>query len=151
MKLTYATGAACQQRTLTPPDTWSCPTFGLACVLMSRPISPELVLPPDFWISNTPRYFSFASYLYGVFFYYKLYQICRPRPVPTPRPILLKSIRVEPSSDYHGSMKIWGKSVKSCQSYSGTDQVVKKKGKKNNKEEKTERKQKGFRLRSETL
>ena len=28
---------------------------------MSRPISPELVLSPDFWISNTPRYFSFAS------------------------------------------------------------------------------------------
>ena len=44
----YATGAACQQRTLTPPDTWSCPTLGLACVLMSRPISPELVLSPDF-------------------------------------------------------------------------------------------------------
>ena len=59
---TYATGAACQQRTLTPPDTWSCPTLGLACVLMSRPISPELVLSPDFWISNTPRYFSFASF-----------------------------------------------------------------------------------------
>ena len=57
---TYATGAACQQRTLTPPDTWSCPTLGLACVQMSRPISPELVLSPDFWISNTPRYFSFA-------------------------------------------------------------------------------------------
>ena len=57
---TYATGAACQQRTLTPPDTWSCPTLGLACVLMSRPISPEFVLSPDFWISNTPRYFSFA-------------------------------------------------------------------------------------------
>ena len=30
---------------LTPPDTWSCPTLGLACVLMS--ISPELVLSPD--------------------------------------------------------------------------------------------------------
>ena len=44
---TYATGAACQQRTLTPPDTWSCPTLGLACVLMSRPIFPELVLSPD--------------------------------------------------------------------------------------------------------
>ena len=29
---TYATDAACQQRTLTPPDTWSCPTLGLACV-----------------------------------------------------------------------------------------------------------------------
>ena len=49
-----------EQRTLTPPDTWSCPTLGLACVLMSRPISPKLVLSPDFWISNTPRYFSFA-------------------------------------------------------------------------------------------
>ena len=55
-----ATDVACQQGTLTPPDTWSCPTLGLACVLMSRPISPELVLSPDFWISNTPRYFSFA-------------------------------------------------------------------------------------------
>ena len=61
---TYATGAACQQRTLTPPDTWSCPTLGLACVLMSRPIFPELVLSPDLWISNTPRYFSFAPSMY---------------------------------------------------------------------------------------
>ena len=58
---TYATGAACQQRTLTPPDTWSCPTLGLACVQMSRPISPELILSPDFWISNIPRYFSFLK------------------------------------------------------------------------------------------
>ena len=57
----YATGAACQQRTLTPPDTWSCPTLGLACVLMLRPIFSELVLSPDLWISNTPRYFSFPS------------------------------------------------------------------------------------------
>ena len=32
-----------QRRTLTPLDTWSCPTLGIACVLMSRPISPELV------------------------------------------------------------------------------------------------------------
>ena len=31
---------------------------------MSRPISRELVLSPDFWISNIPRYFSFAWYLY---------------------------------------------------------------------------------------
>ena len=38
----FATGAACQQRMLTPPDTWSCPTLGLASVLMLRPISPEL-------------------------------------------------------------------------------------------------------------
>ena len=58
-----ATGATCQQRTLTPPDTRSCPTLGLACVLISRPISPELVLFPDFWVSNIPRYFSFAPYI----------------------------------------------------------------------------------------
>ena len=45
---TCATGVACQQRTLTPPDAWSCPFLGLACVLMSRPISPELILSPDF-------------------------------------------------------------------------------------------------------
>ena len=30
----------------------------LACVLLSRPISP--VLFPDFWVLNIPRYFSFA-------------------------------------------------------------------------------------------
>ena len=57
---TFATGAACQQRTLTPPDTWSCPTLGLASVLMLRPISPELVLFLDFWVSNFPRYFCFC-------------------------------------------------------------------------------------------
>ena len=45
---TFTTGATCQQRTLTLPDTWSCPTLGLACVLMSRPIPSELVLFPDF-------------------------------------------------------------------------------------------------------
>ena len=63
---TYATGAACQQRTLTPPDTWFSPTSGLACVLMSRPFSPEIVLSPDFWTSNIPRYFSFAWSLSNV-------------------------------------------------------------------------------------
>ena len=58
---TFATGTACQQRTLTPPNTWSCPTLGLACVLKSRPNFPELFLFPDFWVSNIPRYFSFAE------------------------------------------------------------------------------------------
>ena len=56
---TFATNAACQQRTLTPPDTWSCPTLGLASVLILRPISPELVLFLNFWVSNIPRYFCF--------------------------------------------------------------------------------------------
>ena len=58
---TFATEAAYQQRTLTPPDTWSCPTLGLACVLMSRRISPELVLFADIWVSNNPQHFSFAT------------------------------------------------------------------------------------------
>ena len=58
---TFAMGAACQQRTLTPPDTWSCPTLRLKSVLMLRPISPELALFPDFCISNIPRYFWFAA------------------------------------------------------------------------------------------
>ena len=57
----FATGAACQQRTLTPQDTWSCPTLGLASVLMSRSISPDLVLFPEVWVSNIPRYSYFAS------------------------------------------------------------------------------------------
>ena len=35
------------------------PTLGLASVLMLKPIFPELVLFPDFWVSNIPRYFSF--------------------------------------------------------------------------------------------
>ena len=62
---TFAMGAACQQRTLTPPDTWSCPTLGLANVLMLRLMSPELVLFPDFWVSNIPRYFFFAWSILG--------------------------------------------------------------------------------------
>ena len=41
---TFASGAACQQRTLTPPDTWSCSTLGLASFLMLIPMSPALVL-----------------------------------------------------------------------------------------------------------
>ena len=53
---TFATGAACQQRTLTHQDTWSSPTLGLASVLMLRPISSELVLLPVFWVSDIPRY-----------------------------------------------------------------------------------------------
>ena len=61
LHITFATGAACQQRTLSPPDTWSCPTLGLASVLMLRPNSPELVLFPDFRVSIIPRYFFFAS------------------------------------------------------------------------------------------
>ena len=66
---TFATGAASQQRTLTPPETWSCPTLGLACVLMSRPISPQLVLFPDFWVTNIPRYFCFAFQWIAILFY----------------------------------------------------------------------------------
>ena len=61
---TFATGAACQQRTLTPPDTCEVVLshLGLASVRMLRLISPELVLFPDFSVSNIPRYFCFAKY-----------------------------------------------------------------------------------------
>ena len=57
---TFPTGAACQQRTLIPLNTWSCPTVGLACVLMSRPISPELVLFPDFLSFEHPSVLLFC-------------------------------------------------------------------------------------------
>ena len=42
-----ATGAASQQRTLAPPDTWSCLTLGLAFVLMLGPFFPELFMSTD--------------------------------------------------------------------------------------------------------
>ena len=51
---TFATDAACQQRTLTSPDIWSCPTLGLASVPMLRPISLELVLFPGFLSFENP-------------------------------------------------------------------------------------------------
>ena len=40
---TFAMNVACQQRTHTPPDTWPCPTMGIACVVMLRPIICKLV------------------------------------------------------------------------------------------------------------
>ena len=67
----YATGVACQQGTLNPPDTWSCPTLGLASVLMLIPISPELVLFPDFWFSNIPRYSCFL--LWKISYFHKCF------------------------------------------------------------------------------
>ena len=47
-KKVWLPGVACRQGMLTPQDTWSWPTLGLASVLMLRPIPPELVLFPDF-------------------------------------------------------------------------------------------------------
>ena len=44
---------SCEQRMLTPPYTWSCPSFRLPCHLTSKTIFPKLVLFPDFWVSNT--------------------------------------------------------------------------------------------------
>ena len=73
---TFATGAACKQTTLTPPDTWSCPTLGLASVLLLSPIFPGVVLFTDFWDSNIPRYFCFTFFLLLSFRYYKHYFCC---------------------------------------------------------------------------
>ena len=50
-----------QTRTLTTPDTWLCPNLGFVSVIILRSISPQLVLSPYFWVSNTPRYVWFAS------------------------------------------------------------------------------------------
>ena len=59
---TFETGTACQQRTLTPPNTWSGRTLGLVCVLMSRPTSPELVLFPDFLSVEHPSVLLFVFF-----------------------------------------------------------------------------------------
>ena len=41
---------------LTPPDTRSYRSLRLACVVMSGQVSSKLVLFPDVWVSNIPRY-----------------------------------------------------------------------------------------------
>ena len=45
-----------------PSNTWSRHMLGLACVLMLRPISPRLIMFPDFWISNI-----LGSYVFIIF------------------------------------------------------------------------------------
>ena len=57
---TFAKGAAIQQRTLTPPHTWSCPIWGLAFVLMLRPFIPELVMSTDFLSFQHPSVLLFC-------------------------------------------------------------------------------------------
>ena len=66
---------ACQKRTLTPPDTWSCPTLGLACVLMLRPISTEQVLFSDFWTIHLFFFIYFFVRTFNFNFIYKTF-IC---------------------------------------------------------------------------
>ena len=56
----FVTGSVCQQRTLFPPDPFSCLTLGPVCVLMLRQIAPEFVLFPDFWVLTSPG----ASFFY---------------------------------------------------------------------------------------
>ena len=55
----------------------SCPTLGLASILMLRPISSisELVLFPDFRVSNISRYFYFASYTCTYRHKYRIYNM----------------------------------------------------------------------------
>ena len=55
-----ATGAASQQRTLTPPDTWSCPIWDLHLFLCWDHSFLNLSCLRTFWDSNIPRYFYFA-------------------------------------------------------------------------------------------
>ena len=54
------TGAASQQRTLTLPDTWSCPIWDLHLFWCWDHSFLNLSFLRTFWVSNIPRYFYFA-------------------------------------------------------------------------------------------
>ena len=49
-----------QQRTLTPPDTWSCPIWDLHLFWCWDHSFLNLSCLRTFWVSNIPRYFYFA-------------------------------------------------------------------------------------------
>ena len=53
--------AASQQRTLTPPGTWSCPIWDLHFFLMLRPFFPELVMSTDLLSFEHPLVLLFCS------------------------------------------------------------------------------------------
>ena len=53
-------GAPSQQRTLTPPDTWSCPIKDLHLFLCWDHSFLNLPCLRTFWVSNIPRNFYFA-------------------------------------------------------------------------------------------
>ena len=58
--LKTATGAASQQRTLTPPETWSCPIRDLHLFYWWDYSFLNLSCLQTFWVSNIPRYFYIA-------------------------------------------------------------------------------------------
>ena len=68
---TFATDAVCQHRKLTSPDTWSCPTFGLAFDLILRPKS-CLCLISNCLVS---RLLSFEYPSVPLFYFYSLWYI----------------------------------------------------------------------------
>ena len=53
------TDAASQQRTLTPPDNWSCPIWNLHLFCWDHSFL-NLSYIRTFWVSNIPLYFYFA-------------------------------------------------------------------------------------------
>ena len=55
-----ATGAASQRRTLTPPDTWSCPIWDLHLFSCWDHSFLNLSYLRTFWVSNIPLYFYFT-------------------------------------------------------------------------------------------
>ena len=59
---TFATGVACWQGTLTPPDTWSRPIWDLHMFYLLRPILfPNLYFFPDFSLRTTKVLSRFCS------------------------------------------------------------------------------------------
>ena len=72
-----ATGAASQQRTLTPPDTWSCPIRDLLFFLMLRQFFSELVMSTDLLSLEHPSVLLFCfgilrKYLLSISFWLSL-------------------------------------------------------------------------------
>ena len=63
---TFASGVASQQRTPTPPDTWSCRIWDLNLFWCWDNSFLNLSCLRTFWVSNIPRYFYFAWYLWHV-------------------------------------------------------------------------------------
>ena len=64
---TFATGGVSQQRTLTAPDTWSCPFGDLHLFYCSNHSFLNLSYIRTFWVSNIPRYFYFVSHTYHAY------------------------------------------------------------------------------------
>ena len=70
----------CQQRTLTPPDTWPCPTLGLACVLQTfefrTSLGTSLFLCPEYHLEVIMSAINIKKINHNVLFGHNLCYVC---------------------------------------------------------------------------